>query len=289
LTGQIDAENKKLAGEKEALEKNKASKIGQQNEIAADTANPSDSSIATLDAKRAMAMTRRKVLESQQSLTKAEKAELKVLKKENTSLVTEIDKLHTDINKRTDAITKLDAKIDRGETAIGKINAHITELTALKASLDTTYSSVSKARGQGDADLITDIVMNEARDSDQKAKLAIAYAYVNRHKGKVELPKTKAEISHFHVGVTEERFKKQENKETYIHQIVDSLQAANARLGDMANKSDPTSGATHWFSPKPIGETKVRPLPPWATKKGVTKITVPGVDPLRFTFFKGVR
>jgi hypothetical protein len=133
--------------------------------------------------------------------------------------------------------------------------------------------------------------MNEARDSDQKAKLAIAYAYVNFHKGKVELPKTKWEISYFYVG-TEGRFEKQkddENRERYIGQIVNSLNAADARLADLANKSDPTSGATHWFSQKPIGETKVSPLPSWATDPGVTKIVVPGVDPIRFTFFKGVK
>ena len=249
LTGQIDAEKKNLDTANKSLAKNTAERTSQQQGIDDD-----NKKIAALDQQRIANNLKR---------AKATKAELAKIKNTNNKLVNQIAALNTDINTRTEAIkgtrktAGLDKEIARNEAAIDRANAHIKKLTDLKTSLDTTYSNVSKARGQGDTDIITDIVMNEARDANQKAKLSIAYAHVNFHKGKVELPKTKAEISFFHVGVTEERFAKSGDQETYIGQIVDSLKAADTRLGDLANKSDPTQGATHWFSPQPIGETKV--------------------------------
>lgn len=281
LTGQINAEKKNVDDANKSLKKNEAEKKSQEAGIADDKTK-----IAALEKQRTALNSKRAT---------AKKAELAKIKTANNKLVQDIANLNKDINTRSEAITGtsktagLDTKIARNKAAVDRANAHIKKLTDLQTSLDTTYSNVSKARGQGDTDIIADIVMNEARDSNQKAKLAIAYAYVNFHKGKVELPKTKAEISFFHVGVTEERFGKSGDQEAYIGQIVDSLNAADARLGDLANKSDPTSGATHWFSPQPIGETKVSPLPPWATGPGVTKIIVPGVEERRFTFFKGVK
>jgi RHS repeat-associated protein len=288
LAKQIASETTALTGQKQALRTMETNKTDDQNKIAADQAQ-----VSALENKRSQVMAQRKTLESKKTkLTTAEAAKLKSLKKENTKLVKEISSLKLDISKLKEDLTRLDTQIKHQQSAIARTDAHLKDLTNLKNTLDQKYQSVSTKQGKANTELLADIVMNEARDSSSKAKEAVAYAYVNRHGGRVEAPKNKSEISHFHAGVTEKRFQTRfdpnanksvattnDEKEQYVKQITESLGAVDTRLDDLANKNDPTQGATHWISPRYLSST-----PSWT--QSMTAVTVPGVPARDFTFYK---
>jgi RHS repeat-associated protein len=247
-----------------------------------------------LETKRKAVMAARAPLEGKKTkLKKSEAAELKRLKSENNSLVSEMTKLDQEEGAKKTELIRLAETIPTQKQKLVDAKTALAALKNLKTTFDAAYKKAT-ARGKADAELLTDIVMNEARDSSPKAKEAIAYAYMNdtRHHmkgGRVSAPPSKGTgaISHFATGVTETRFQKTTDKAAYIGQAVESLTAADRRLADVKGAGDPTQGATNWVSPDAPGmKTKYPPdgIPAWA--KSMTQITVPDVPAGEFTFFK---
>ncbi len=90
---------------------------------------------------------------------------------------------------------------------------------------------------------------NESGIYRYEAKVAVAYAYLNRTGGTVRQPKS-AEISHYEV--LKDRWDNYNNdsKLTFIKWFPDCVKAAKQRLSDTKPAdNDPTKGATHWASP----------------------------------------
>ncbi|MGC2744307.1 MAG: RHS repeat-associated core domain-containing protein, partial [Candidatus Angelobacter sp.] len=235
-----------------------------------------------LQAQRAQVLADRKVLESKPKLTPAEKKKLTGLKRQNTALVKQLAKITRDINATHQSLTRVASSIQKEQRAIAQTTAEIADLTKLKSDLDTAYTNATAAHATKDAELLTDIVMNEARDEGTQSKEAIAYAYVNLQGGSVVAPK-KHQISNFHTGVTEERFKRDSDKKQYIQNVTDSLNAVKTRLDDPSNKKDPTQGATHWVSPGALSKMG-KPIPSWT--KSMTPVIVPGIPAATFTFYR---
>jgi hypothetical protein len=248
-----------------------------------------------LDKQRKVFADKRKPLETKKTkLTAKEAKELKALKMQNTKLVEKLNKLNTEKGKLESAVIRLKETITRQEAGLVKEKGNLDELKDLKKSFNTAYTNATAKLPKADVELLTDVVMNEARDSSSLAKKAIAYAYTNDAKthmsgGHVAMPPTSGAgaISHFSAGVTETRFARTTDKAEYIEQVISSLDASSVRLADKANSGDPTGGATNWVSPDAPGMKKTFPpdgLPSWT--KTMTKITVKGIPPGEFTFFK---
>ncbi len=176
--------------------------------------------------------------------------------------------------------------------------------------------------------LLANVVANEANTSSMKAKEAVAYGWLNKTGNNVREP----------VGDEVSDYKKIDKRITdsmsltakliWLGNFKDSVTAAETRLKDKnPTKNDPTSGATHWISPRadlfntrsksrthermmkmPDGTEKKRFVPEWAranddpkvkvAKTGkftdhITKdfqeIFVSGVPDYDFRFYKGVR
>jgi RHS repeat-associated protein len=243
----------------------------------------------TLTTNHANVIADRQKLENDKTLTKAEKAKrLSKVKAENTRLVGELNKTANKITKLQSAIAKTEASIQREQRAINTAANELKDLNQLKTDFNAAYASATGAHAVADVELLTDVVMNEARDTNKASKSAIAYAYVNLHGGTVEKPKNKSEISNFRSGVTETRFatvplkkgsraRTPAEKRDYIRNITDSIQAVHGRLNDMANAHDPVQGAQHWYSPKQVA------MP--SAFRGKTPITASGVPARDFTFF----
>jgi hypothetical protein len=191
-------------------------------------------------------------------------------------------------------LIRLDATIQNQKAALSKATADFGSLEQLKADFDKAYNSATSSHPKADVELLTDIVMNEARDNSVKAKDAIAYAYPHdtAHHMKAghvtQPPKSgSGSISHYKAGITEERFNKSINKHEYIRQVIDSLESVNNRLTDAADIHDPTQGATNWSSPGAPGQKTLYPpngIPAWAGN--MQRIIVPGIPSDVFTFYK---
>jgi RHS repeat-associated protein len=208
----------------------------------------------------------------------------------------------------------------------------IEELKALKDKLaealpsieadNTTSDSITEGRKQ----LLTlaNIIYNEAGASNEKAKEAIAYAWMNRTKGLAREPKGKAEISDY----VELKKRWSQFSDTdrlkFIENFIKSIEAAAKRIADTDPAAhDPTGGATHWISPKSlekynpqkhkdrykcsVGAAIDRACPKWARNpstdkeeikkmikegrlsSGYNEISIPGVKKTDFLFYKGVK
>lgn len=290
----LDAQIK--TGEASVKSKTKALK-SSKDELSKDSARLTEISKEKIDLERQKkdVADKRKPLETKKTkLTDKEAKELKVLKMQNSKLVEKLNKLNTEKGKLESAVIRLKEKITRQEAGLVSAQSNLDELKDLKKSFDTAYTKATAKLPKADVELLTDVVMNEARDSSSLAKKAIAYAYTNDAKthmsgGHVAMPPTSGagSISHFSAGVTETRFAKTSDKAEYIEQVIGSLDASMARLADTANTGDPTGGATNWVSPDAPGMKKKYPsdgLPSWT--KAMTKITVKGIPPGEFTFFK---
>ena len=251
--------------------------------------------LGKLEKKQQDIAAKRKPLESKKTKrTDKEEKELNTLKKENNALVKQKTSLTSEKGKLESKVIKLSEKIELKKAALSNAKTDLASVKKLKSDFDSAYAAATSKLPTADVELLTDIVMNEARDTSSATKKAIAYAYTNdaaHHMkgGHVAPPPTKGSgtISHFAAGVTETRFKKSTDKEEYIGQIIDSLDASRTRLADTKTASDPTSGATNWVSPDAPGmKTKYPPdgLPGWT--KSMTKITVTGIPAGQFTFFK---
>jgi hypothetical protein len=230
-------------------------------------------------------------LKSQKHLTAAEKAELKGIPAQNNKLVKQLAAVHNAINADNKGIADVNSKIAVENRRLAAAQKHVASLTTLKSKFDTAYNNATKAHGKADVELLTDVVMNEARDNNVQAKEAIAYAYPHdtKHHGSIgalKTPKTKGPGSISFFRGAEKRFTGDTGqKEGYIGNVIDSLDSVNKRLGDPTDKNDPTQGATNWVSP--VFLKKQFPpngIPGWANS--MTQITVKGVDPGDFTFLK---
>jgi hypothetical protein len=163
---------------------------------------------------------------------------------------------------------------------------------------------------------LANVINNEAGTCNKKAKLAIAYAYLNRTGGIVREPKGIAEISHYKK--LNIRFSRMTTVEKYsfLPNFVESMNAAETRLSDSnPTSNDPTSSATHWVSPSGLRKTRKhgyyyrkqyrRYFPLWARANNDPMVTryirqqafethykefpVDGVDHNQFLFYVGVK
>jgi RHS repeat-associated protein len=254
-----------------------------------------DAEKKVLEGQKQTVAAKRKPLESKKTeLTKQEAKELKELKTQNTKLVGQLNNLNAEKGRLESAVIRLESKIKLQEKGLKSATGELDTLKDLKKKFDLAYTNAIAKLPKADVELLTDIVMNEARDTSPTAKKAIAYAYTNdptHHMkgGHVTSPPTTGAgaISHFSPGVTETRFNKAADKAAYIGQIIESLEASRERLADTKNTGDPTQGSTNWVSPDAPGmKTKYPPdgIPAWA--RSMTKVIVPGVPAGIFTFFK---
>jgi RHS repeat-associated protein len=282
-----EAEVKKEAGE---LETNK-----QEKKHAAERLLEIDAEKTDLEQQKKEVAAQRKPLESKKTKrTAQEEAELKKLKEQNTKLVGQLNQLSKVKGELDSRMIILNAKIPQQQKELADASSRLDAHKKLKKDFDAAYAKATVKLPTADVELLTDIVMNEARDASPAAKTAIAYAYTNDAKHHMKgghvapPPKTGAgSISHYSAGVTETRFNKSTDKAGYIGQIIESLEASRQRLADTKNTGDVTQGATNWVSPDAPGmKTKYPPdgLPSWA--KSMTQIIVPGVPAGVFTFLK---
>jgi len=184
----------------------------------------------------------------------------------------------------------------------------------------TLFNKLVKKNEHGD-DLFTlaNVVVNEAGTSNNKAKEAIAYAYLNRTGGQVREPK-KNEISHYKILNARFAGIDTTGRYTFVPNFIKSLEAANKRLSDPDKKDDPTKGATHWVSPSGLKKKRSdcfgdyywrggeynKCFPIWARDKddpevqryfkmglhfnpGYKELSVPHVDSDDFLFYIGVK
>lgn len=245
----------------------------------------------SLEKQRKEIAAKRKPLESKKTKrTKAEDKELKELKAKNTALVQQLGKLGTEEGKLKSKVISLNAKIPVQEAGLKSAKAKLDSLKDLKKKFDAAYAKATAKSPTADVELLTDLVMNEARDTSPTSKKAIAYAYTNdtahHMKGGHVAPPPKTgsgRISHYSAGVTETRFKSSKNQAAYIGQIIESLEATHERLIDTKNTGDLTTGATNWVSPDALAKMG-KTIPVWT--KGMTKIIVAGIPAGEFTFYK---
>lgn len=202
------------------------------------------------------------------------------------------------------------------EAAASDFNRRLEELAAIHSSL-LTELAFGKAHGDG---LLTlaNIVFNEAGVANRAAKVAIAYAWMNRTGGVVREPKG-SEISNYIPllerwdGLTDiERL-------TFLPNFSLSMGSARQRLSDgEPSKNDPTRGATHWVSPIALfpfknekgyymrteGKSANRAFPVWArgpndpevekmkkrseVRATYAEVAAPGVPRTDFLFYVGV-
>lgn len=203
------------------------------------------------------------------------------------------------------------------EKAVSDFNRRIDELSAIHASV-LTELSVGRAHGDNLLHL-ANIVFNEAGASSQKAKVAIAYAWLNRTRGVMREPKSAAEVSHYISLLERWNGLNDIQRLTFLSNFTQCLSAARQRLADgVPSKNDSTQGATHWVSPisldpfknqdgryaRSVGKAHNRAFPTWArgnndaavakmkqlsqVKPNYTELTVAGIDSSEFLFYVGV-
>ncbi|MFL5349701.1 MAG: hypothetical protein ACJ8AT_33305 [Hyalangium sp.] len=203
------------------------------------------------------------------------------------------------------------------EKAVSDFNRRLEELSAVHSSL-LTELSFGKAHGQNLLNL-ANIIFNEAGTKNRAAKLAVAYAWLNRTKGVMREPKNKAEISHYVPLLQRWNNLTDGQRLSFLQNFAPSLNAARQRLSDKATaKNDPTRGATHWVSPtaldpfknqddyyaRTLGTATNRAFPVWARgnsdsevakmkksgmlKENYAELTLPGIDQTDFLFYVGV-
>jgi RHS repeat-associated protein len=281
------------AGEADVKKKEKALEDNKDAKAEADARlQEIDVEKKALDKQKTDIAAKRKPLEHKKTKrTKAEDKELKALKAENSKVVGQLRTLSAEAGRLKSKLIRLNAKIPLQEAGLKSARAELASLKHLKAQFDAAYAKATAKSPTADVELLTDLVMNEARDSGPTSKKAIAYAYTNdtaHHMkgGHVAFPPgvgKSGHISHFSAGVTETRFRRSTNKTAYIGQIIESIEASHTRLIDTKNTGDLTTGATNWVSPDALRKLGI-PIPSWT--KGMTKIIVPGIPAGEFTFYK---
>jgi len=235
-----------------------------------------------------------------------------------------------------DKISDLEAEYKKKNWAIDKTKGNfknyldrITLLDGYKEKIESIETEAKSKGAHGD-DLLTlmNIVHNEAANYGDKAKLAVAYAYLNRIKymgdGNIREPENDQEISHYsELNDRWKGFTTTAEKLEFLKNIKDSFDAAKTRF-DADGKTDPTKGATHWVSPIGLESASGSDdkksgyyprnypgvgwkfFPNWARSNDWVKenpkeagkwfnvseyeeITAAGVDGKEFLFYKGVK
>jgi hypothetical protein len=203
------------------------------------------------------------------------------------------------------------------EKAVSDFNRRIEDLNAIHSSVLTELTA---GRAYGDDLLnLANIVFNEAGTVSKNAKVAVAYAWLNRTRGVMREPKFAAEISHYIPLLERWNGLNDIQRMTFLPNFALCLRAARQRLSDAApEKNDPTRGATHWVSPialdtfknqegryaRTVGNATNRAFPTWArsnsdpavekmkklsqVKSTYAEITIAGVDQTEFLFYAGV-
>ncbi|WP_240475340.1 SpvB/TcaC N-terminal domain-containing protein [Vulgatibacter incomptus] len=200
----------------------------------------------------------------------------------------------------------------------------IQEWKSLRQELESAFEAAENVPAE---DLLTlaNVIVNEAGTKNHEAKLAIAYAWMNRvEQFGGSLEPNPREVSHYRK--LSERWAQYEkdpsSAKTFLIQFTQSLRAATSRLSDQNPKAnDPTrdshgNGATHWVSPvkgprglpeytgqedrysRDYGKYKNMAFPLWSKPApgdrasvlpGPEEIVARGVPGEDFLFYSGVR
>lgn len=181
-------------------------------------------------------------------------------------------------------------KIDKSKGNFKTYQDRIDVLKGIKEDFKEMKNIAAKSFGNN---LLTlaNVVHNEAAQSNNESKKAVAYAYLNRIeyiKGSVIREPKDAEISHYLKLLNRWiSLDSDSAKLTFLKNFRASFNAAQARLiNTNPIKNDPTKGATHWISPmaslfdkKSGGNTnqrtingKTRYVPEWARSNDDPKL-----------------
>lgn len=181
-------------------------------------------------------------------------------------------------------------KIDRSKGNFKTYQDRIDILKDIKEDFKEIKNIAAKSFGNN---LLTlaNVVHNEAAQSNNESKVAVAYAYLNRieyTKGSIIREPKDAEISHYLKLLNRWiSLKSDSAKLTFLKNFRASFNAAQARLiNTNPIKNDLTKGATHWISPmaslfdkKSGGNTnqriingKTRYVPEWARSNDDPKL-----------------
>ncbi len=117
-----------------------------------------------------------------------------------------------------------------------------------------SIETIAKSKGTSGNGLLTlmNVVHNEAANYRDDAKLAVAYAYLNRIEysgdGDIREPEGDSEISHYsELNDRWNNYSTTADRLEFLRNIKSSFDAANSRIENCT--TDPTDGATHWVSP----------------------------------------
>lgn len=203
------------------------------------------------------------------------------------------------------------------EEAVRHFRAQITLLTDAHATIDFELGQIYTLGARGLT--LANIVYNEAGTYSDAARLAVAYAWLNRTGGAVREP-TGQEISHYAPLMTRWGNLNDTARTEFVQRFDASLRAARQRLlAPNPAQTDPTGGATHWVSPhglpayarqrgryaRTVGTARNRAFPLWARANNdravpamqragqlaanYQEITATGVPAEDFLFYRGVR
>ena len=202
------------------------------------------------------------------------------------------------------------------EAAASDFNRRLEELAAIHSSL-LTELAFGKAHGDG---LLTlaNIVFNEAGVANRAAKVAIAYAWMNRTGGVVREPKGSGDQQLHSPARALGRIDRHRAIDLPAELLAQHGFGAPALERGEPSKNDPTRGATHWVSPIALfpfknekgyymrteGKSANRAFPVWArgpndpevekmkkrseVRATYAEVAAPGVPRTDFLFYVGV-
>jgi len=245
-----------------------------------------------------------------------EKGKKVPLDKNNQKFIEDANKYFDDqINNNKGTIDRYEKKNLAKDKNFENAKTNINRLTEQKAQFKKLIDS-NNSYGD-DFFTLANVIYNEAGTSNPAAKNAVAHAYLNRvnkdhteNVCRVREPEG-AEVSHYKKH--NQSFGTRTDKQPFLNSYISSMEAAEKRLD--CKTPDPTCGATNWLSPKSLsrggGNSQYRKeydkyFPNWAISNNAYKtmsnkeksahwnpdykeITVPGVSPQDFLFYKGVK
>jgi RHS repeat-associated protein len=256
-----------------------------------------------------------------------EKKTQKELNPENKSFFTEVSTyLESEIKNYKIKLVALESQYKAKEWKIDKTTGNFKVYqdridTLIKAKNDfKTMENIAKELGGDNLLTLANVIYNEAASSNEQAKQAVAYAYLNRigynQDSEIREPKG-AEISHYSRLKNRWTSFNNQDKLTFAKEFKKSFDAAVKRLKDNnPSQNDPTQGSTHWVSPKGLTLGKStdtyyntefkKYFPNWARNqqwvknnpkdaakwfdvKKFKEVTVKGVQRNDFIFYRGVR
>jgi RHS repeat-associated protein len=148
----------------------------------------------------------------------------------------------------------LNAQLQTARTTLSTTQAHLTRISGTLTRLtdlrnDFRAALVSGIRHGTDSLILANVIFNEAGTQNRNAKLAVAYAYMNRYGG-VSTPSGAAISSFRSLSARFDALGNDSGRMSFVRSMVEPLEVAAQRLNDTNSAAhDPTSGATHWVSP----------------------------------------